>query len=186
VLACLAVVGCSGSVTGSDSGSTSQTTGTAPHQAGTSPSASQTVDAIRLEKGIAASAKAQRHHKTVVVCPPAIAVKTGLKFYCAAQAGGEVTPFLVTEGPGGKLTYRPVPAATTPSVDMPQIEIQIAEAAHAKHETALSVSCPQEMPRQQGLVFVCAVTLTAAKVTKPTSYVVREVNSVGRVTFESR
>lgn len=189
-LACLALAGCSGSVTGTgtQTGSPSQTSGTTPNHAapGTGTGTGHTLGAARPEHAIAVQAQAQSHQKTTVTCPPRIAVKAGLQFYCAAQAGGEVTPFLVTEQAGGKLAYKALSPLTTPSVDMPQVEIDIAQALAAKHETASSVLCPQEMPRQQGLAFVCAVTISAGKTTRRTSFVVSEVNSIGRVTFAAR
>jgi hypothetical protein len=192
-LAGLALAGCSGSITGS--GSTGNRTGTGTAGTATTPgpgptrtgtSSGRTVDAARLERTIAASAETQSHQRSAVICPPEIAVATGLRFYCAAQSDGEVTPFLVTEGAGGKLTYRKVPPATAPSVDMPQIEIEIAQSVSARHETARSVSCPQEMPRQQGLTFVCAATITAGKATTRASFIVHELNSLGRVSFALR
>ena len=195
-LACLTLTGCSGSITGggdTDTGTGTGTstagtgsTATAPGRTSTGKSPGQTVDAARLERAIAASAETQRHQKTVVICPPEIAVQTGLRFYCAAQSGGEVTPFLITEGARGKLTYKGVAEATAPSVDMPQIEIDIAQAVAAKHETARSVLCPQEMPRQQGLTFACATTIAAGKTTRRASFVVREINSLGAVSFAPR
>jgi hypothetical protein len=141
------------------------------------------VDTTQLEHAIAAATRAQRHAKATVVCPPDISFAAGGTFYCAAQSAGVVTPFLVTEQAGGKLTYKGVAATKTPSVDMPQIEIAIAQAMRRDHKSLRSVSCPQEMPRQQGLAFVCTA-LTAA--VKPTNFVVTEVNDIGRVTFAAR
>jgi hypothetical protein len=192
-LACLALAGCGGSSTvfanttnstnATNATNTTNTTNTthAPtqHPAPKHGSPEHRVDTKQLEHAIATSARAQRHLKTTVVCPPSF---TGDSFYCAAQSAGEVTPFLVTHRAGGKLSYRGVPATTTPSVDMPEIEIEIAQAVRADHRTARSVTWPQEMPRQQGLAFVCAVTTGPGK---PTRYVVTEVNALGRVTFRA-
>jgi hypothetical protein len=172
LLVCLAVAGCSGSVTGSGNGKKTEK--------GKLAQQSKTVDAAKLEMAIATAAEAQRHEKATVICPSGLITTPGAHFYCAAQAGGEVTPFLVNEGAAGKLSYNGVSPDKTPSVNMAQTEIAIAQAMKRDHETARSVSCPQEMPRQQGLEFVCVAT-TAAK--RPTDFLVHETNSLGHVSF---
>jgi mRNA-degrading endonuclease toxin of MazEF toxin-antitoxin module len=179
---CLALAGCSGSITGSGTNGGS-TAGNKKKAKATAAKSTQKVDAKQLEKAIAASSQAQRRQKAVVICPAGISVQTGLHFYCAAQSGGEVTPFLVTVRAGGKLSYKGVSQAKTPSVNMTQTEIAIAQAMRADHEDARSVSCPQEMPLQQGLEFVCVATTGAKHLT---AFVVRETNSLGRVSFRPR
>jgi hypothetical protein len=179
----VALAGCSGSVTGSgNSGSTGTgSTGSTTPESTTTAQPGRTVDASRLERAIAISAQAQRHQKAVVICPADVLVAVGSSFYCAAQAGGEVTPFLVTERAGGKLAFKDISPNRAPSVDMTEIEIEIAKAMRTDHKVARSVSCPQEMPRQEGLEFICVVT-TGAK--RPTRFIVRETNSFGRISFK--
>lgn len=167
------MAGCSGSVTGSANSS----------KPPPKPADKPKLDARRLERAIAVSAEAQRHQKTAVICPAKVSVPAGSHFYCAAQAGGEVTPFLVTAESGGRLVYKGVSRASTPSVNMAQTEIAIAQAMRTDHEAARSVSCPQAMPLQQGLEFVCVAT-TGARHT--TDFLVRETNSAGSVSFKPR
>jgi hypothetical protein len=188
----IALAGCGGSGSGGSSGtggsSGSGTTGTTSTTSTTTTSTAPTqtgperkVDASRLERAIAISAQAQRHRKAAVICPADVLVATGSSFYCAAQSGGEVTPFLVTEQADGKLAYKGVSAKKAPSVDMAQTEIAIAQTMSAHHQDVRSVSCPQEMPRQQGLEFICVVTTNAKH---PTRFIVSETNSLGRVSFK--
>jgi hypothetical protein len=146
-------------------------------------STKQTVDATRLENAIAAASHTQRGQKAAVICPTGIPVKTGVDFYCAAQAGTQVTPFLVTEHAGGKLTYAGVSATQAPMLDMGQIELSVMRSLRADHDDPKSLSCPQQMPRQQGLEFVCVATSNSKR---STAFIVRETNGLGRVSFRPR
>jgi hypothetical protein len=127
--------------------------------------------------------RTQRHEHATVVCPADEPIRAGRRFYCAAQAGTAVTPFRVTVGANGRLTYSGVSAAQAPMLAMGNVELGIMRSEHAAHLTPRSVACPAQMPRQRGLAFVCVATLDA---TRSTSFIVRETNSLGRVTFRPR
>ena len=174
----IALAGCGSSGAknsgGAKSGSSGKNSGSA---------SKQTVDASRLEDAIAAASHTQRGQKAAVVCPTGIPVKTGLDFYCAAQAGTQVTPFLVTEHSGGRLTYVGVSATRAPMLDMGQIELSVMRSLRADHDDPKSLSCPQQMPRQQGLEFVCVATSSSKR---STAFIVRETNGLGRVSFRPR
>jgi hypothetical protein len=142
-----------------------------------------TVNATKLEAAIADSAQAQRHQHATVICPAGLPDTGGQHFYCAAQSGQSVTPFLVKVGAGGKLSYAGVSAARTAMLSMGKLELAIKDALLAKHRAPRSVACPAQMPRQQGLEFVCAATLDSMHTV---SFIVRELNSIGRVSFNTR
>lgn len=147
---------------------------------GSSP---KTVDSRQLESAIAKAARAQRHQSAAVICPPAQPAIAGRHFYCAAQSGATVTPFLITVGEGGSLSYSGVSATRAPMLAMSQTELAIMAALRSKHDVPFKVVCPAQMPRQRGLEFVCAATLSSRRTV---SFIVTETNSLGRVSFKAR
>ncbi len=104
----------------------------------------------------------------------------GVNFYCVAQVGADITPFLVTETSAGGVKYRGVPAGQVKLVNLAEVAVAITRTLRSAHVDPTSVSCPSEMPVQRGLAFVCVASMSP---TRRTEYLVRETNSLGRVSF---
>jgi hypothetical protein len=116
-----------------------------------------------------------------VTCPTGIALRKGMKFYCAAQVGREITPFRVTQtDSSGHVSFVGLSAGDAPRLPTQAIAGAIGDLIRSDHGTRATVRCPVGIPRQRGLSFVCSATRSGRKATL---FEVRQVNGHGRFTY---
>jgi len=139
------------------------------------------VNAKRVDAAITTSISRERHQIATVTCPSAIALRKGMKFYCAAQVGREITPFRVTQtDSSGHVSFVGVSAGDAPSLPTQAIAGAIGDLIHGDHGTGATVRCPIGIPQQRGLSFVCSATGAGRKATL---FEVRQLNGHGRVSY---
>lgn len=138
------------------------------------------LNARKVADAIAASSLAQRGQRPAVTCPSGVKLAAGVHFYCVAQIGAQITPFLVTPTSGGGVKYRGVPVSQVKLLDLAQVAVAITRTLRTANIDPTSVSCPPEMPVQRGLEFVCVANVSR---TRRREYLVSETNTLGRVSF---
>jgi hypothetical protein len=137
-----------------------------------------TVDTTRVDAAITTAISRERHQIATVTCPTGIALRKGMKFYCAAQVGREITPFRVTQtDASGHVSFVGVSAGDAPSLPTQAIAGAIADLIPRHHGARATVRCPIGIPRQRGLSFVCLATRPGRKATL---FEVRQLNGHGR------
>lgn len=104
-------------------------------------------------------------------------------FLCVAEQGAHNTPFAVIERDGaGHVSYTGLDPSAAPLLDTTRIALAIQQSIVAKRGLHARVSCPTDIPRQQGLTFVCA----AGTGTRLTAFEVKQVDSDGHVTYAAQ
>jgi hypothetical protein len=146
-------------------------------------SSSVTLNPTRVEQAIAASILAQRHVTAAVSCPSGIPVAAHRRFRCVAEVGSHNTPFLVTEGRSGHVTFVGIPPPAGPLIDSSRVAEAIERSILAQRHLRTTVRCPSDIPLQRGLAFVCiAMTLSG----RTTDFLVRQQDDRGHVTYRAR
>jgi hypothetical protein len=139
------------------------------------------VNAKRVDAAITTAISRERHQIATVTCPTGIALRRGMKFYCAAQVGQEITPFRVTQtDSSGHVSFVGVSAGGAPGLPTQAIAGAIGALIHGDHGTRATVRCPIGIPRQRGLSFVCSATGPGRKATL---FEVRQLNGHGRFSY---
>jgi hypothetical protein len=139
------------------------------------------VNAKRVDAAITTAVSHERHQIATVTCPTGIALRKGMKFYCVAQVGREITPFRVTQtDSSGHVSFVGVSAGDTPGLPTQAIAGAIGDLIDGRHGTRATVHCPIGIPRQRGLSFVCSATRPGRKATM---FEVRQLNGHGRFSY---
>jgi hypothetical protein len=139
------------------------------------------VNPKRVAAAITTAISRERHQNATVTCPTGIALRKGVKFYCAAQIGREIAPFRVTQtDSSGHVSFVGVSAGDAPGLPTQVIAGAIRDLLRGDHGTRPTVLCPIGIPRQRGLSFVCSATRPGRTATLVE---VRQVNGHGRFTY---
>ena len=139
------------------------------------------VNPARVSSAIAAAVRDKRHVTASVTCPTGIALKRGLPFYCVAQVGARITPFHVTQTDGsGHVTFVGVSPQHTPLLATTALADAIATSIRTSRNIRATVRCPNDIPRQRGLSFVCSAAAPSGAVTP---FEVRQLDDNGHVSY---
>jgi hypothetical protein len=139
------------------------------------------IDANHVAAAITAAVHRERHKIAAVTCPAGIERRRGLRFYCVAQIGSEVTPFRVTEtDSSGDVSFVGVSTADTPQLPTSAIAAALADVIRKSGTRRPVVRCPSGIPRQRGLSFVCSAAGPGHTVAL---LEVRQLNGDGRFTY---
>lgn len=116
-----------------------------------------------------------------VTCPTGITLKRGTQFYCVAQVGSRITPFRVTETNGsGHVSFVGVSKKRAPLLATSSLRTAIGATIRRSRRIEATVRCPNGIPRQRGLSFVCSATDPSGKVTL---FEVHQLDGEGHVSY---
>jgi hypothetical protein len=148
---------------------------------GSSGAPSKTVNSARVSSAIAATVRSKRSVHASVSCPSGVPLKQGTQFFCIAQTGAHITAFHVTEtNESGHVSFVGVSRKSTPLLATTALAKAIGASILRSRHVEATVRCPNGMPRQRGLSFVCSATDPAGK---KTLFEVHQLDSSGHVNY---
>ena len=140
------------------------------------------VNPARVSSAIAASVRRERRVSATITCPTGVPLKARTQFYCVAQRGGQITPFRVMQTDGsGDIAFVGVDPRSAPLLATTAVSEDIAASIRRSRNARATVHCPEGMPRQRGLSFVCSATVLAHKLTL---FKVTQVDTDGHVRYQ--
>jgi hypothetical protein len=148
---------------------------------GSSSPKPRVVNPARVSSAIAASVRRERRVSATITCPTGVPLKARTQFYCAAQRGAQITPFRVTQTDrSGDISFVGVDPRSAPLLAATAVSRAIAASIRRSHKSRATVHCPEGMPRQRGLSFVCSATVAH----KLTLFKVTQVDIDGHVRYQ--
>jgi len=140
------------------------------------------VNPARVSSAIAASVRSERHVSATITCPTGVPLKAKTQFYCVAQQGAQLTPFRVVQTDGsGDVSFVGLGPRSAPLLATTAVSEAIAASIRRSHNVQASVHCPEGIPRQQGLSFVCTANGLTDKLTL---FKVTQVDDNGHVRYQ--
>jgi hypothetical protein len=140
------------------------------------------VNPARVSTAIAASVRRERHVSATITCPTGVPLKARTQFYCVAQRGAQITPFRVLQTDGsGDISFVGVDPRSAPMLGTAVVSKAIAASIRRSGNVRPAVQCPEGMPRQRGLSFVCSATIVGHK---PILFKVTQVDNDGHVRYQ--
>jgi hypothetical protein len=139
------------------------------------------LDAMAVERGVAASILAQHHLYAVVKCPSHVPQQAGRMFTCTARFAVGIYSIPVTEvDDRGNVRW----ATTKPLVglDVARVKRAIRLSIRRKRALDVAVRCPADVLQKAGLAFTCTASVHGHSY----PFTVTEVDDRGHVRYVGR
>jgi hypothetical protein len=141
-------------------------------------STTPTLNAVAVERAVAASILTQHDLRVRVSCPRTVPRRAGVVFTCTAGLDVGTYPVYVTETTaGGRVRYENrAPLAT---LDIARVQHAIERSIRAQRRLTSTVTCPAEVVRRTGIAFTCTATVAGRRY----PFAVTEIAGSGRVRY---